>query len=60
MSDWRGEFTPIGERDLGKLDKSLRLQVVTRVEWLAEHFETLKPVPLHADFKGLFKLRVGE
>jgi len=60
MSAWHAEFTPIGERDLSKLDRPLRRQVVDRVDWLAENFETLTPIPLHADFKGFFKLRVGD
>lgn len=60
MGVWRVEFTPIAERDLRKLDRQVRLQVTDRIEWLAEHIETLAPVPLHADFKGLFKLRVGD
>ena len=60
MAIWRVEFTPIAERDLRRLDKHMRLQVTDRIERLAEHIETLAPVPLHADFKGLFKLRVGD
>ena len=60
MALWRVEFTPTGERDLSKLDKQIRQQVVSRSEWLAEHFDTLTPEPLHAEFKGLFKLRVGD
>ena len=59
MAVWRVEFTPIAERDLRRLDKHMRLQVTDRIERLAEHIETLAPVPLHADFKGLFKLLGG-
>ncbi|MDO8552012.1 MAG: type II toxin-antitoxin system RelE/ParE family toxin [bacterium] len=54
------EFTPISERDLRRLDKQIRMQVTDRIAWLAENIKTLTPVPLHADFKGLFKLRVGD
>lgn len=60
MAAWHAEFTAVGERDLAKLDKSLRRKVVDRVEWLAEDFDTLTPIPLHADFKSLFKLRIGD
>ena len=60
MSAWRVEFTPTGERDLIKLDKQVRQQAVDRIEWLAENIETLTPIPLHAEFRGLFKLRVGD
>ena len=60
MPEWRAEFTPIGERDLSRLDRSLRRQVVDKVEWLVENFDVLTPIPLHADFKLLFKLRIGD
>ena len=60
MTAWRVEFTAIAERDLKKLDARVRLQVVERIEWLAEHIETLAPIPLHADFKGMFKPRAGD
>lgn len=38
---WRVEFTPIGESDLGKLEKETRRRVIERAEWLGEHFDTI-------------------
>lgn len=60
MAEWRSEFSPIGERDLAKLDKQVRRQVIERVEWLTQHFDALTAVPLHAAFKDYFKLRIGD
>ncbi len=60
MVAWRAELTPVGERDFARLDRPTRRQIIERVEWRAEHFDTLTPVPLHAAFKDFFKLRVGD
>lgn len=60
MTLWHVEFTPTGESDLAKLDKQIRRQTIDRIEWLAENMGTVDSVPLHAQFKGLFKLRVGD
>ncbi len=57
---WRVEFSKTGERDLGALDRSERRGIVERLEWFAENFEQVTPLPLHAEWRGFFKLRVGD
>lgn len=57
---WRVEFLKTGERDLGALDRPERRDVIERLEWLAENFEHVTPLPLHAEWRGFFKLRVGD
>ena len=57
---WLVEFTDVGARDLHILDNSIRHQITDRLEWLSENFENTRPLPLHADWKGYFKLRVGD
>jgi len=60
MGAWRLEFTTVAESDLAKLDRSLRRQVIDRLDWLTENFENIMPIPLHAAWKGYYKLRVGD
>ena len=57
---WSLEFTDVGRDDLKKLDHMVRRQVIDRLEWFSVHFEQTRPLPLHADWKGYFKLRVGD
>jgi mRNA interferase RelE/StbE len=57
---WYVDFSDAAERDLDKLDKRVREQVLARIAWYAAHADTIEPVPLHAQYKGLFKLRAGD
>ena len=57
---WRVEFSKTGERDLGALNRSERRKIVERLEWFAENFEHVTPLPLHAEWHDFFKLRVGD
>jgi mRNA interferase RelE/StbE len=57
---WHVEFSKIGERDLSNLDRSVRREIIDRLEWLANNFDEVIPLPLHGQWKGFFKLRVGD
>ena len=57
---WRVEFSKIGERDLAKLDRSVRQNVIVRLQWLSENFDTAAPLSLHGEWGNFFKLRVGD
>ncbi len=46
--------------DLEGLDRRVAERVVKRVSWLARSFEKVVPEPLSGEFKGTFKLRVGD
>lgn len=57
---WIVRFTPEAERDAEKLDRSVRVRIVDKLEWLEAHFDTAHPSPLGGPWRGFFKLRVGE
>jgi mRNA interferase RelE/StbE len=46
--------------DLKRLDKVVSQRVINKIRWLAENFDDIIPEILHHEFKGLFKLRVGD
>lgn len=54
------EWTEKAIADLEKLDKLIVRRVLRRVSWFANNFGRVAPEPLAADFKGMFKLRVGD
>lgn len=57
---WRVEFSKTGERDFAVLDRSQRREIIKRLEWLVANFEQATPLPLHAEWRGFFKLRLGD
>ncbi len=54
------EFTPTAENDLGSLNKAIAQRIFTKIRWLAENFDSLTPEPLTGQWKGVYKLRVGD
>lgn len=60
MSEWRIEYTDKVLVELEALDRPMRRQIIDRLEWFAEHFDELTPAPLHGDWKGFFKFRIGD
>ena len=59
MGAWRVELVLKAQDDLAKLDRAVRQRVINRLEWLATNFDSIKPEPLHGDWKGFFKLRTS-
>jgi mRNA interferase RelE/StbE len=57
---YRIAFVPSVERDLGQLDKPVRLRVLNKLRWLAENLELLSPKPLTGQWQGMYKLRAGD
>ena len=57
---WIIFYTRSSESDLDKLDKTARKRIIAKVEWIAEHFDDVVPLPLHGPLRGLFKLAVGD
>jgi mRNA interferase RelE/StbE len=47
-------------RDLARLDAVPARRIVTRIRWLAENVENIRPETLKGDLAGLFKLREGD
>jgi mRNA interferase RelE/StbE len=54
------EFTAEAEADLDRLSQSVAQRIFKKIRWLAENFEAITPEPLTGEWKGLFKLRVGD
>ncbi len=53
-------FVPRVERDLKQLDMSVRLRVLRKTKWLAENLESLSLETLAGQWRGMYKLRVGD
>jgi addiction module RelE/StbE family toxin len=60
MVRWSLDFSPEAEKDLAKLDHETRRRVIDKLDWLIKNFDSILPLPLHADFKDFYKLRVGD
>jgi len=60
MHDWELRFSPDAVHDLEKLDRPIYRLATDRAEWLAENFDTLTPLPLHAEWTGYYKWRAGD
>ena len=56
----RIEFTTAAEKGLGKIEKHIAQRILKKIRWLAENAEYLNHEHLSAQFRGTYKLRVGE
>jgi mRNA interferase RelE/StbE len=54
------DFTPEGEADLARLDRSIAQRVLKKLRWLAENLDVVRPEALTGEWQGVFKLRVGD
>ena len=48
------------EDDLTRLDRAVVQRIISRIQWLAEHFDEIKPELLTGTLTGFFKLRAGD
>ena len=55
MSRWSLEFSLDAERDLSRLDKSVREKVISKLEWFLENFDSLFPTPLTGEYREFYK-----
>jgi mRNA interferase RelE/StbE len=60
MPKWILDFTPEAERDFQKLDKNLKRRINEKLDWLLENFDNIIPSPLSGEWRGFFKLRIGD
>ncbi|MCR4328875.1 MAG: hypothetical protein NUV53_05225 [Patescibacteria group bacterium] len=58
--DWKFAFTSAGERDLRALDVPIRKRVVEKLEWFRDNFSLVILESLGSEWRGYFKLRVGD
>jgi mRNA interferase RelE/StbE len=54
------EWTEGAIEDLEELDRVVARRVLKKITWFSKNFEQLVPEPLSAEFKGTYKLRVGD
>ncbi|MBW4421341.1 MAG: type II toxin-antitoxin system RelE/ParE family toxin [Myxacorys californica WJT36-NPBG1] len=54
------EFEPEAISDLDDLDETIRERILTKINWLCQNFDQIKPQPLTGDLSDFFKLRVGD
>ncbi|MDE3090028.1 MAG: type II toxin-antitoxin system RelE/ParE family toxin [Chloroflexota bacterium] len=54
------EFRPGAHDGLRRLDHSAAERVLKKIKWLASNYETVPQESLTGEFKGLFKLRIGD
>ena len=54
------EWNEDAVKDLTKLDKQVAQRILKKIHWLSENFEKVTPEPLIGQFKGTFKLRIGD
>jgi mRNA interferase RelE/StbE len=47
-------------QDLEKLDSVVARRVLKKITWFSKNFEQLIPEPLSGEFRGTYKLRVGD
>ncbi|MBN2463349.1 MAG: type II toxin-antitoxin system RelE/ParE family toxin [Dehalococcoidia bacterium] len=52
-------WTEAAIKDLEKTDKLVARRILKRITWLAGNFEKVTAEPLAGEFKGMFKLRIG-
>lgn len=60
MAAWNFVLTRLAERALAKLDNPLRVRVLQKLHWLIRSFSLTDLIPLSAELKGFFKLRIGD
>lgn len=60
MPKWQAVFTKEAERDLMRLGHQIRNRVLQKIKWVQENFDFVTPLPLGGQWRGFFKLRVGD
>ncbi|MCL4395438.1 MAG: type II toxin-antitoxin system RelE/ParE family toxin [Chloroflexi bacterium] len=54
------EFRPEAREGLRRLGESDAQRVLDKIHWLSENSRTIRHEALTGEFKGLFKLRIGD
>ena len=54
------EWTEGATKDLEKLDRPIARRILRRLTWVSKNFDSIVPEPLAGEFKGTFKLRIGD
>ena len=54
------EWNEDAVKDFNKLDTPIAKRILKKISWLSDNFEHITPEPLSRQFKGTFKLRIGD
>ena len=54
------EFMPEAEDDLTRLSPDIATRVLKKAKWLADNFDQITLEALTGQWRGVFKLRVGD
>ena len=54
------EWNEEAAKDLAKLDKPVAQRILKKIGWLSTNFQRVTPEPLIGQFKGTYKLRIGD
>ena len=57
---FKAEWTDKAVRDLEKLDRPVASRIIKKISWFISNSDRMTPEPLSGDFKGMFKLRIGD
>ncbi|KKU81025.1 MAG: hypothetical protein UY07_C0027G0006 [Parcubacteria group bacterium GW2011_GWA1_47_8] len=57
---WKIVLTKDAEKNLLELDRKIYVRVRRKLEWLESNFDQVVPLPLEREWRGFFKLRVGD
>lgn len=60
MTGWFLSFTNQAESDFDRLEKKLSKRVVNKLNWLRNNFDKITPLSLGGNWKGYYKLRIGD
>ena len=54
------ELMPEARDDLAGLNEPVARRILSKLRWLAENLNVVTPEPLTGQWKGVFKLRIGD
>ncbi len=60
MNEWEIFLTSETESDLEKLDTTVRKRILEKLKWFKKNFRQITPLPLTGEWKGFFKLVIGD
>ena len=52
-------YLPRASDRLRRMEMSEARRIMSKINWLSENLDTVAPEPLAGEFKGFFKLRIG-
>jgi mRNA-degrading endonuclease RelE of RelBE toxin-antitoxin system len=60
MAHWNATFSVQAGKDLKRLDKNSRRQIIDKIGWFENHIGEVHPIQLNGDLGEIFKLRSGD